>query len=103
MPLPKLLFAWDIARIQAAMKADGSHWWDKDTMKFFATRIESEVFSGPGGIYFVTSEQPPHGPRMCSVRQFDPVQRKIKTVGEFCSMSKADAKKQARKLAFQTS
>ncbi|MGD0167762.1 MAG: hypothetical protein ABSC51_10840 [Gaiellaceae bacterium] len=41
-------------------------WFGTTEMAFFGTRIESSVY---GGRYFVTSEQPPSGPRTFNVRR----------------------------------
>ena len=86
------------------------HWWDKDTMRFFGTRVHSAVYEGPGGTFFVTSEQPPHGPRLCSVREFiiedDPsctnphhAKGSIETRGEFCAYRRYVAHRLARLAA----
>ena len=63
---------WTIADIRAANRAADLHFFDAKTMKFFGTRIESSVYSGPGGIFFVTSEMYGHGPRTYKLRKFDP-------------------------------
>lgn len=81
------------------MSENGSYWWDKDTMKFFETRLESRALQGIGGIFFVTSEQPPSGKRQCTVRQFNAETLSISTVGEFCKMHRDEAIDRAKKLA----
>lgn len=43
-----------MADVRAANKALGHHFFDRDAMAFFRSRIESELY---GGRYFVTSEQ----------------------------------------------
>lgn len=63
---------WDMQGIRAAMEAAGSHWFDPGTMRFFRSRLHGEPIHGPNGIYFVTSEVPPHSGRMYTVRGFDP-------------------------------
>ena len=45
-----------IAEVRAANRANGGHWFDKDTMRFFNSRIESKLI---GGKYFISSEQSP--------------------------------------------
>lgn len=90
---------WTVNSIKDAVRAKGSHWFDPDTMRSFGTRVGDTVYQGPGGIYFVTSEKPPHGPRSYSVRQFTPKTADIGTVGEFCELSKAQATRQAKQLA----
>jgi hypothetical protein len=74
---------WTVNKIKDSLREAGSHWFDPDTMRFFGTRVLGMVYQGPGGIYFVTSEQPPHGPRGYTVRKFTPPDD-IDTVGELC-------------------
>ncbi len=77
-----------IAELRALSKQNGSHWFDASAMRFFGTRIESGVIRGK---YFVTSEQPPHGPRGFTLRSFDEAAH-VDTVGELCGYaSKAAA------------
>ena len=61
----------------------GRHWFDPDTMRFFKTRMGRWGYRGPGGTYFVTSEQGPGMPRLYTVRRLAGPGR-IETVGEFC-------------------
>lgn len=35
---------WTITAIKEAMAARGSHWWSKDTLKFFGTKVASPVY-----------------------------------------------------------
>jgi hypothetical protein len=35
----------------------GSHFFDKDTMRFFRSRLDWHTYPGPDGWYFVTSEK----------------------------------------------
>lgn len=52
----------NVPALGADVTANGSHWFDADTMRFFGTRIDgSKVY---GGRVFVASHQPPHGPRV---------------------------------------
>ena len=67
------------------------HFFDPATMRFFKSRIGA-VRCKCGVWFFVTSEQPPHGPRMFSVRRME-LDGDINTVGEFCSMSSYQANK----------
>lgn len=90
---------YTINTIQDEMNAAGSHWWDRGSMRSFGTRAGQKVYQGEGGVYFVTSEQPPHRKRAFSVRQYDPATTSINTVGEFCSMTRAVAHRQAAELA----
>lgn len=97
-PDDDLPIVWNMPRIKRTMEAAGSHWFEPSTMRFFRTRL-GKVFQGPGGIYFVTSEQPPHGPRRYSVRRFDPAAITIETVGAFCALSYSGAVARAARLA----
>jgi len=85
--------------IQSAMRARGSHWWDPSSMRFFGTRVHSQVYSGPGGIYFVTSEKPPYGSRACTVRQYLPESAEVETIGDCADSTKHCAHRDARELA----
>ncbi len=77
---PKTHAAATVTELKRLNRDNGRCWFDADSMRFFGTRIESEIL---GGAYFVTSEQPPHGPRGYTVRSFDS-QGDIDTVGELC-------------------
>ena len=91
---------WSIDDIQTAMRANGSHWWNPDTMRFFGTRVCGPAWNGPGGVYFVTSEKPPHGARAYTVRQYKPETYDVDTVGELCGYKCRDtAIRAARKAA----
>lgn len=69
-----------IQEIKLANKEIGNHWFSKDTMSFFNSKIESEVLKGK---YFITSEQfNTDAPRLYSIRVADDAGR-INTVGEF--------------------
>lgn len=51
-------------------------WFSPNSMKFFNSRVHEAVYSGPGGVYFVTSEQDQSHlityTRKYTVRQFHP-------------------------------
>lgn len=49
--------AYTIDDIIRRSKETGYHFFDKDAMKFFRCKVDPEVYEGPGGIFFVTSEQ----------------------------------------------
>ncbi len=77
-----------IAGIRAANAAAGGHFFEPATERFFRSRTLPTVYEGAGGIFFVTSEQPPHGKRAYTVRRFNPATRAISTVGEHCKLSR---------------
>lgn len=48
------------------------YWFSKDTLRFFATRFAGGFYDFPdrGVTLFVTSEKPPHGPRVATIRAY---------------------------------
>lgn len=77
-----------IKQLKALNEENGGCWFGAGEMRFFGTRIESEIIDGS---FFITSEQPPHGPRKFTIRSFDS-KGDIETVGQFCAFdSKHDA------------
>jgi len=89
--------------IQREMRAAGSHWWDPDALRFFKSRVESPVYQGPGGVYFVSSEEGPDEVRRYTVRRYNPAERDLHSedaAGGFQAFgSSEDAMAAAQKLA----
>ena len=76
-----------IDQIRDANRALGHHFFDRDTLRFFGSRIGETVY---GGRYFVTSEKPPFGPRRWTLRvALD--SGAVETVGEHCAMPRSRA------------
>jgi hypothetical protein len=95
---------YTMSEIKACNRARNKHFFDASTMRFFRSRVGDEVFNGPGGVYFVTSEQFVLGsrrdPRRYSVQRFNPRTCGIDLVGEFQQYANmAAAKRAARKAA----
>lgn len=67
--------------VKAANHTIGHHWFSADTMRFFKTKIVTELIKGK---YFVTSEVDPQGTKAFSVRIAKP-DGQIGTIGEFHS------------------
>jgi hypothetical protein len=90
-----------IADIKAQHEAAGSYWFEPATMRFFGTRFTTRIYpcASQRATFFVTSEQPPHGPRAYSVRKADWDGPIINTVGAFCGYSDAHASGIAARLA----
>lgn len=82
-----------LASVKAANRAAGYHFFDRATMRFFRSKIETGLHDGR---YFITSEQfesssGDKAPRMFTIRRAEP-DGSIETVGEFNSYpSLADA------------
>jgi hypothetical protein len=70
-----------ISEIREANKAINNHWFDRKTMSFFNTRIETAVLKGR---FFVTSEKTgfASSSRKCTLRMAKE-DGSIKTIGEF--------------------
>lgn len=84
---------FSIAALRELNAENGGCWFDKASMRFFGTRIESGILTGH---FFVTSEQPPHGRRAYTVRTFDD-KGSIGTHGQLCGYAtKAQALKAAQ-------
>lgn len=93
---------YTIEDIECANKNFGFHFFDKETLRFFGSRILYPTYNGPGGVFFVTSEKRPYSddPRRYTVRQFNPKTRGMETAGEFQGFANAKtAKRWAEKLA----
>lgn len=59
-----------ISEVRAANKAAGYHWFDRSSMRFFNTVIESKLYAGK---YFITSDR---------MRVEDPKRYSIRAVRE---------------------
>lgn len=93
--------------VKAAATEHGSHWFDRDTMAFFNTRLQSKVYPmDTGDILFVTSERmDADHPRRYSIRRayFDGEGRfQIRTIGDFQEYATADEAHRAAKLLART-
>lgn len=88
--------------IRDRMTAAGSHWWDRDAMRFFGTRLSRKAYSGPAGTFFVTSEQPPDDERGYSVRWYRPQENSIDTVGRLAHWNQSGAHTIAKEFAART-
>lgn len=77
-----------MAEVRAANKAIGHHWFDADTMRFFNSRVESELINGR---YFVTSEQfSSADQRMFNVRRVE-ANGAVNTVDDFQGLATKQA------------
>jgi hypothetical protein len=87
---------WTIGDIERANYNAGGHWFSPDTKKFFRSRILGDVYQGTGGIYFVSSEKSPSGPRAFTIREFNPVDASIDT---FCDSFQTLTRSRAQRIA----
>lgn len=95
----------DFTSTEDIIRYHRGHYFDKDTMRFFRSRVLSPAFPGRDEVYFVTSEQfvsystGTIKPRMYTVRAFNPVTDNIRTVQPFNELSRYKALRIARELA----
>ena len=65
-----------ISEIRQANAAAGFHFFSDGAMKFFRSRVDTQVYEGPRGVFFVTSEQldfhDSSGPRLYTVHRARP-------------------------------
>ena len=88
-----------LREIEEANRRAGQHWFEKDTMRFFKSKVLGPVY---GGHYFVSSEKGPHGGRAYSVRKATR-HGKIETVGKFQQYtSAAQARRAIERLVKRT-
>lgn len=73
------------------------YFFDTNTLRCFNSRILSDVYDGPGGVYFVTSEKQCSltytYPRLYTVREYNPISGFISTKGNFPGFETARAAK----------
>lgn len=65
------------------------HWFDRDSMKFFGTKLPEIAYETNAGTLFVTSEVNPSGVKAYSVRRY--INGDIRTIGDFHSFRTAAA------------
>ena len=96
---------YSMSDIQSANARAGSHCFDPEAIRFVRRRIGPTVYKGPGGVFFISSEQfvPSVGPaaeRKYTVRVFVPRTGKVDTADEeFNARSYSSAVSHAKKLA----
>ncbi len=90
--------------IELRNRQKGFHWFDPSSKRFFRSRYGQAVYHGPGGIYFVSSEQfvsstGKTSERAFTVRSFNPETGDVRSVGEFNVLTRTRAKTLAVKCA----
>ena len=96
-----------ITEIKQKNAAAGQHFFDPEALRFFRSKVLSQVYEGPGGIFFVTSEQfvgsdgiP--AKRAYTVRRFNPADADMTTMGGFNQRTLYQAVRLAKQLAAGT-
>lgn len=90
-----------IRDIKTHNKQASRFFFEPATLRFFSSRISSVVHEGPGGIFFVTSEQFDwQSPRLYTIRKYDPATGEIDSASEFQEFANiSTAQRNAAKLA----
>ena len=92
-----------MSQIRQANDEAGKNFFEPATIRFFDSKIGRTIYQGPGGVYFLTSEQF-HGsqgsaPRRWTVRVFDPELGNVGTFGEHGGFAGPDSARRAAKAA----
>ena len=70
-----------LAQFKALNKKKGRHWFDKDTLEYWATKFETDLISGR---FFITSEKDFSGlKRLYTVRGVNWETGQVSTIGDF--------------------
>ncbi|NOQ37585.1 hypothetical protein GQ472_01725 [archaeon] len=75
-------------KMKTMSRKAGLHWFDKDSMSFFNSKLHGTVFVSPAkNVYFISSEtfeeDNPDYPRKYTIRQFNPRDGSVSEVGGF--------------------
>jgi hypothetical protein len=81
------------------------HWFSKDTMRFFKSRVNDEVFCSKKLVFFVSSEKKgfDDDSRAFTVRVFNPMTKQISTEEFLQYETLAQAKSEALRQAYNLS
>lgn len=80
-----------IAEVKKANKESGQYWFDPDAMRFFGSKIETDIIHDR---YFITSEVNPSGTKKYTIREVKD-NASIDTVGPFHHYESVDAAREA--------
>lgn len=83
-----------IADVKSVNKSVGGHFFGAGTMRYFNSRVETELYRGR---YFITSEKHDNDPRLYTIRQALPT-GEVETVGDFQQYHSIEAARAAMHL-----
>lgn len=86
----------EVKEFYARNNPDG-HWFDKDSMRFFKTKLPRNAYQGNGGVTFITQETNPSDETRYTIRR-QKHNGAIETVGEFHSYRTREAAMEAMRL-----
>ena len=83
-----------ISEVKSIDKSNGGHFFDKDTMKFWGTRIETSVFKN--GCFVTSEDNYNKTKRLYTVRRFNG--KSIDTIGDFQQYKTKESAREAARL-----
>ena len=83
-----------ISEVKATVIANGGHFFDRDTMKYWGTRIETGVFKN--GCFVTSEDNLDRTERLYTIRRF--TGELIYTVGKFQQYETKEAARKAARL-----
>lgn len=87
-PFYSLTGIYDITDIKRVHRG---HWFDEGAMRFFKSRILSEVYPSKNAVFFVSSEDNGQDGRKYTTRKLELSTGNIETVGEFYQLTRVRA------------
>ena len=80
-----------ISEVKSIVRSNGYHFFDKDTMKYWGSRIETSVFKN--GCFVTSEDNYDKTERLYTVRRFNGTS--INTIGEFQQYKTKDSARDA--------
>ena len=99
---PKYADVTQMWQVKQANEQAGYYFFSPGANRFFSSRAGQLLYKGPGGMFFVTSEQFDHdSPRNFTVREFNPENGNVNTAdaNKFNEGTRYQAHKLAKELA----
>lgn len=75
-----------IEEVKQSNREHGFHYFSRDTMRFFSSRVSDRAYKVGDKAYFITSEKhrlTANNPRKWTIRVIDLITGKVNTVGRF--------------------
>lgn len=89
----------NMAMVKELNRKAGQHFFSKDTMRFFKSKVPEDHVGLTANRYFISSEKSPWDKRKYSIREWKGKTKTIDTVGEFGAYSsKAQAERILKKI-----
>ena len=83
-----------ISEVKSIVRSNGGHFFDKDTMKYWGSRIETSVFKN--GCFVTSEDNCNKTKRLYTVRRFNG--KSIDTIGDFQQYGTKESAREAARL-----